>query len=155
MSQVIRIPESIYKRLESHAKGFDTPANVIERLLNFYERNASNVHKTIHSSFHSPLEETITDNIASGISIASNNKINKRNSIATGRFIRKLTDQTYTITSPTGITKTFKLPDKQNKQGIRNLTNDVEKFVEEQNGTEGQIKAARKKLTENGYHITK
>jgi len=37
MSQVIRIPESIYTRLSRHAKGFDTPANVIERLLNHYE----------------------------------------------------------------------------------------------------------------------
>ena len=39
MSQVIRISESIYERLESMAKGFDTPGNVIERLLEFYEKN--------------------------------------------------------------------------------------------------------------------
>lgn len=37
MSQVIRIPSKIYKRLGQHANGFDTPANVIERLLNHYE----------------------------------------------------------------------------------------------------------------------
>ncbi len=37
MSQVIRISESIYSRLEAHVQGFDTPANVIERLLDFYE----------------------------------------------------------------------------------------------------------------------
>jgi hypothetical protein len=37
MSPVIRIPEHIYKRLESKAEGFDTPASVIERLLNFYD----------------------------------------------------------------------------------------------------------------------
>lgn len=39
MSQVIRIPESLYSRLEKHADGFDTPANVIERILNYYEIN--------------------------------------------------------------------------------------------------------------------
>lgn len=33
MSQVIRIPKSLYKRLENMAVGFDTPANVIERLV--------------------------------------------------------------------------------------------------------------------------
>jgi len=37
MTQQIRVPTEIYKRLESHATGFDTPANVIERLLNHYE----------------------------------------------------------------------------------------------------------------------
>lgn len=37
MSQVIRIPDNLYKRLEKHASGFDTPANVIERVLDAYE----------------------------------------------------------------------------------------------------------------------
>ena len=37
MSQVIRVPAGVYKRLEKHAQGFDTPANVIEKLLNHYE----------------------------------------------------------------------------------------------------------------------
>lgn len=37
MSQVIRIPDDLYKRLEKHASGFDTPANVIERVLDAYE----------------------------------------------------------------------------------------------------------------------
>ncbi len=39
MSQVIRISETVYKRLEAHARGFDSPVNVIERLLDFYERH--------------------------------------------------------------------------------------------------------------------
>ena len=34
---VVRLPDRLYKRLEAHAKGFDTPTNVIERLLNEYE----------------------------------------------------------------------------------------------------------------------
>jgi hypothetical protein len=38
MSEVIRVSESTYRRLESLAKGFDTPGNVIERLVDFYER---------------------------------------------------------------------------------------------------------------------
>jgi hypothetical protein len=37
MSPVIRISEHLYSRLEQHAKGFDTPANVIETLLNHFE----------------------------------------------------------------------------------------------------------------------
>lgn len=37
MSQVVRIPANIYARLARYARGFDTPVNVIERLLNHYE----------------------------------------------------------------------------------------------------------------------
>jgi len=37
MCPVIRIPDDLYRRLERHANGFDTPSNVIEKLLNVYE----------------------------------------------------------------------------------------------------------------------
>jgi restriction system protein len=46
MSEVIRISEPTYNRLESLARGFDTPGNVIDRLLDFYEQH----HKNILSS---------------------------------------------------------------------------------------------------------
>ncbi len=39
MSQVIRITDELYDRLKNHAKGFDTPAKVIETILNSYEAN--------------------------------------------------------------------------------------------------------------------
>ena len=39
MSQVIRITDELYERLKSHAEGFDTPANVVEKILNSYEAN--------------------------------------------------------------------------------------------------------------------
>ncbi|MDB9312862.1 hypothetical protein PN462_07100 [Spirulina sp. CS-785/01] len=40
MSQVIRVSDITYQRLEKHAKGFDSPGNVIERLLDFYDKNS-------------------------------------------------------------------------------------------------------------------
>lgn len=43
MSEVIRISEPTYKRLESLARGFDTPGNVIDRLLDLYERHHKNI----------------------------------------------------------------------------------------------------------------
>ena len=46
MSPVIRIPDSIYKRLEAYAVGFDNPGNVIERLLNFWDENHRKGSKT-------------------------------------------------------------------------------------------------------------
>lgn len=38
MSPIIRISDELYGRLENHAVGFDTPANVIERALDEYEK---------------------------------------------------------------------------------------------------------------------
>jgi hypothetical protein len=43
MSEVIRISEQTYNRLESLARGFDTPGNVIDRLLDFYDQYHKNV----------------------------------------------------------------------------------------------------------------
>ena len=47
MSPVIRIPDPIYKKLEAHAVGFDSPSNVIERLLNFYEDHSDEPIETV------------------------------------------------------------------------------------------------------------
>lgn len=41
MNKTIEIPVSLYQRLSSHAKGFETPATVIERLLNSFEGQKS------------------------------------------------------------------------------------------------------------------
>lgn len=37
MGHMIRLPKDIYRRLENHAQGFDTPVNVIKKLLDHYE----------------------------------------------------------------------------------------------------------------------
>ena len=37
MSQVIRISDELYNRLEAHASGFDTPSNVIEKVLDAFD----------------------------------------------------------------------------------------------------------------------
>ena len=44
---VVRLSADLYSRLEAHAEGFDTPANVIERILNAYEGVAE--HKAVAS----------------------------------------------------------------------------------------------------------
>ena len=154
MSQVIRIPRDVFKRLESYAVGFDTPAGVIERLLDFYESKINREGEPMeghisNDSFKTSFEQS------SPISRASNIGTKTYSTSARGRFTRDLGDETYTITSPQGESKTFKLPSASDKRGIRELTHEVEDFVAKQGGTIGQIKAARKKLTEFGYHITK
>ena len=46
MSQVIRVTDELYKRLEAHASGFVTPSDVIERILDAYEGIAPNSSST-------------------------------------------------------------------------------------------------------------
>lgn len=50
MSQVIRVSESTYNHLESLSKGFDTPGNVIDRLLKFYEDHHTQVASPVKPS---------------------------------------------------------------------------------------------------------
>jgi predicted CopG family antitoxin len=45
MSQVIRVSDELYDQLASLAEGFDTPNNVIQRLLDFYERGGESTPK--------------------------------------------------------------------------------------------------------------
>jgi len=43
---VIRLPSALYHRLEAHARGFDTPVQVIERILDVYEGKQPNSKKS-------------------------------------------------------------------------------------------------------------
>jgi hypothetical protein len=54
-----------------------------------------------------------------------------------------------------GPAKEFKLPDRSNKREIANLTSTVMEFVKQNGGSIEQINAARKALTDAGYHIMK
>ncbi len=155
MSQVIRIPQHVYKRLGSHAVGFDTPAGVIEKILDFYEANNIKETALFKDNFSKSSFATSFDMESRNQSRPINKGPKVYSSIARGRFTRDLGNQNYTLTSPEGVSETFKLPDVNDKRAIRELTHQVEEFVRKHGGTEGQIKAARKKLTEFGYHITK
>jgi len=49
MSQVIRISDELFKRLEAYASGFDSPSNVIETILNDYEERNPDFKPHINS----------------------------------------------------------------------------------------------------------
>ncbi len=50
MSQVIRISDELYQRLEALASGFDTPSNVIETILDAYEDMTPNLNTRNNTS---------------------------------------------------------------------------------------------------------
>lgn len=68
-------------------------------------------------------------------------------------FHRRLEDSFYTVEASNGAIFNEALPEKWDKDEIRNLTENVRQFTKVQGGTIGQINASSKKLTEAGYHI--
>ena len=52
-----------------------------------------------------------------------------------------------------GISDEFPLPEKWDKDEISTVTYNVMQFIKENGGTQGQINAGRKALTDAGYHI--
>ena len=61
MSQVIKIPTEVYSRLAKFAKGFDTPVNVIERLLYHYE-NCEQVSVIEDKRLEKPIVSSVNQN---------------------------------------------------------------------------------------------
>lgn len=155
MSQVIRIPRNVFKRLESYAIGFDTPAGVITRLLDFYEANRTQEEALMETHVSNASSPTSFMEKYNPLSSISSTRAKTNDTSVQGRFALDLSDEIYTITSPQGVSKNFKLPAVSDKKGIRELTHEVKNFVKKQGGSVGQRNAARKKLTEFGYHITK
>ena len=50
MCPVVRISVNLYARLEKHAKGFDSPASVIEKLLNYYDGENTSIEDSTGNS---------------------------------------------------------------------------------------------------------
>lgn len=56
MGYTIRISNELHKRLEAHASGFDTPAKVIERMLDAFEGITSSSQTDNESQFNQVIE---------------------------------------------------------------------------------------------------
>jgi len=60
MGKVIRISNELYNRLEVHASGFDSPANVIERILDAFEGITPSSSSSRSSEFKKEIEPAIS-----------------------------------------------------------------------------------------------
>ena len=83
MSPVIRLSDSIYKSLEALALGFDTPSNVIGRLIDFYE-SSSVPSKT---SFKNKYVEKVVQRVSRGRKKPRNPKKERELKHAVGRTL--------------------------------------------------------------------
>ena len=75
--------------------------------------------------------------------------------IATKRMTREVNDGKFIVGFADGASRSWSLPEKDDKAGIRRIRDAAIKFARENGATEGQIAAVMKGLTEAGYHLSK
>lgn len=74
---------------------------------------------------------------------------------ATQRVTPEIRNEQFIVSFESGASKKWILPSREDKRGIRKLTDETIKFAEQHNATVGQVNYVRKVLTDAGYHITK
>ncbi len=79
----------------------------------------------------------------------------RKQRIATKRMSSKVTGQEFTVTFSDGASKSWALPRRDDKAGIRRARDTAVKFAKENGASTGQVYAVMKALTEAGYHLTK
>ena len=132
--RTIRISEEVWDEIAKRGIFGETPDIVLKRV--FGLEKSRNMH-------HQPKRNDTM-------------KTNKKDRYATDRLTTRIIDDSNILVSfASGKSREFQLPDRLNREAIRDLTSDVMKYVEDQEGTIGQINAARKALTDAGYHILK
>ena len=78
-----------------------------------------------------------------------------RQSLATQRMSSNISNNQLQITFQNGLSRSWTLPSKSDKSGIRTVRDKAVSFAKENKATIGQINAVKKTLTENDYHLTK
>lgn len=75
--------------------------------------------------------------------------------IATIRMTRRVEGGRFMVEFAGGPTKSWALPEKNDKAAIRRVRDAAVKFARKNKATDGQVHAVMKGLTEAGYHLRK
>ena len=79
----------------------------------------------------------------------------KRVRLATRQMRAKVIDGELCVSFDGVELRSWPLPDRSDKAGIRKVRDDAVEFAKTEGATAGQIGAVKKALTEAGYHLTK
>lgn len=131
--RTIRISEEVWDEIAKRGVFGETPDIVLKRVLGI-DNNSLAEHRL-------------------GRNVSLRNR--KKARCATDRLSTRIEGNSILLSFASGISMRFTLPDRQDREKIRDVTTNVMNFVEENRGTEGQINAARKALTDAGYHMVK
>lgn len=128
----ISVSDPVWQAIASRGKFGETEDDVLRRVFGLaaLHSNESEASRTRRSS--GPRRSFATDKMSSYIS---------------GNELR--------VSFASGPSKSWKLPPKGDKAGLRVVRDAATGFAEKQGATIGQINAVRKTLTESGYHLLK
>jgi len=131
----IRLSEEVWQAIAKRGKFGETEDDVLRRILNL------------------PPNSTGGDS-TNPVAALSGGRL-PRKSFATQRMSSNISSNQLQITFQNGLSRSWTLPSKSDKSGIRTVRDKAVAFAKENNATIGQINAVKKTLTENGYHLTK
>jgi hypothetical protein len=137
--KTIRISEEVWNGIAQHGKFGETEDDVLKRIMNI------------------PTNSKVCDgqdkNVTQGSSFKGAGS--RRRTFADRRMSTYINSGALYSEFQNGPSDHWILPDRSDKAGIRNTLDKLIAFAESNKATIGQINAARKTLTDQGYHLTK
>lgn len=132
--RTIRISEDVWQVIANHGKFGETEDDVLRRILKL-----------------PPLSES------GDLTRSSEIKTGRlpRRFFATKRMSSNISNNQLQITFQDGTSRSWALPAKSDKAGIKMVRDKAVAFAKENGATIGQMNAVKKTLTDNGYHLTK
>lgn len=132
--RTIKISEDVWQIIASQGKFGETEDDVLRRILKL------------------PPQST-TDDLTKPLEIGRGRI--PRGSYAKQRMSSHISNNQLQITFQDGNTRSWTLPARSDKSGIRAVRDKAVIFARENGATIGQINAVKKTLTDNKYHLTK
>lgn len=138
--RTIRVSEEVWQAIAVRGKFGETEDDVLRRVFELpVDSSAGN-------------EAPARDQILRPPDRAS---FSRRRSLATQRMTSYIARNQLHIEFQDGASSSWTLPDQKDKAGIKDVLDKALGFAREHGASLGQINAARKTLTNEGYHLTK
>ena len=132
--RTIRMSEEVWQAIASHGKFGETEDDVLRRILKL------------------PSQSTIDDSTKP--SQIGRGRV-PRGSFATQRMSAHISNNQLQITFQDGASRSWPLPSRSDKAGIKAVRDKAVTFAREHGATIGQVNAVKKALTDNEYWTTK
>ena len=128
----ISVSLPVWEAIASRGKFGETEDDVLRRVFGLSGKTSQPAAKTTTKNDSGPRRSFATDKLSSYIS---------------GNELR--------VEFASGPSKSWKLPPKSDKAGIRAVRDAAVAFAESKKATLGQVNAVKKTLTDSGYHLLK
>jgi len=138
----IEIDDVVWDAIAEQGKFGETENDVLRRILRLPPRDMAQARPALGPRSDHELRTSSPDNAS-------------RSRVATKRMSSFVQNGTLVIEFADGPRKTFALPDRDNKKGIRQSRDEAVQFARAAGASYGQEMAVKKALTEAGYHLMK